>query len=377
MKKIEQQAGATLSVFPNFRPTLLQREHVFINSGVFEIDKIDGVFYPKANWRPISPSEFAVLTGRSPEQDAQRDRGALAADGGPLISLLELPRHLRERWWSVAEQLLEDLCAASETESPEGRGFFQAVVEFLQFKRIPLSASCTIEILVRQPGLKSSILYPSGFPGRAVQAGEIKAPAECPFFATGKSFTVDGLREKLREFFRQEVRPELRAVAALNNVELITALISFNCQLGLLGLQVRILNGVVSLLNYPGLKNKELAAYASEQNGANGSLGFTAATLEVLACIAFKQPISQAEIDRLFDADKRGLVVKLRDLKLVEEFAGADGRLRFATTKEFLQRFGLASLQELNAASLSDKATSDRTVDMSELLTRRPLGVFQ
>jgi chromosome segregation and condensation protein ScpB len=70
------------------------------------------------------------------------------------------------------------------------------------------------------------------------------------------------------------------------------------------------------------------------------------------------KPISQAEIDQLFDADKRGLVVKLRDLKLVEEFAGADGRLRFATTRTFLQRFGLASLQELTAASLSDKATA-------------------
>jgi hypothetical protein len=64
-------------------------------------------------------------------------------------------------------------------------------------------------------------------------------------FTTGKSFMVDGLREKLREFFRQEVRAELRAVAALNNVELITALISCNRQLGL---QLRILNGVVSLL---------------------------------------------------------------------------------------------------------------------------------
>jgi len=37
-------------------------------------------------------------------------------------------------------------------------------------------------------------------------------------------------------------------VAALNNVELITALISFNWQLALVGLQLRILNGVVSLL---------------------------------------------------------------------------------------------------------------------------------
>ena len=48
-------------------------------------------------------------------------------------------------------------------------------------------------------------------------------------------------------------------------------------------------------------------------------------------------------------ADKRGLVVKLRDLHLVEEFAGSDGRLRFATTEAFLQRFGLASLGELTS----------------------------
>ena len=80
--------------------------------------------------------------------------------------------------------------------------------------------------------------------------------------------------------------------------------------------------------------------YLSQQNLASEHSGLTSATLEVLACIAFKQPISQAEIDRLFEADKRGLVVKLRDLKLVEEFAGADGRLRFATTGTFLQRTG-------------------------------------
>jgi hypothetical protein len=47
---------------------------------------------------------------------------------------------------------------------------------------------------------------------------------------------------------------------------------------------------------------------------------------------AFKQPISRAKIDLLFDADKRGLVVKLRDLNLAEEFAwGPDGHLRFTT----------------------------------------------
>ncbi len=192
---------------------------------------------------------------------------------------------------------------------------------------------------------------------KAERVGEIAAKAVVQLlFSTGRSFTVDGLREKLREFYREEVRAELRAVAALSNVELITALLSCNRQLALVGLQLRIINGVVSLLTTE-VNNKALAHYLSEQNAANGISGLTTAALEVLACIAFRQPISQAEIDRLFHADKRGFVVTLRDLKLVEEFAGADGRLRFATTEAFLQRFGLTNpqeLTELTAASLLD-----------------------
>ncbi|HEY5779154.1 MAG TPA: SMC-Scp complex subunit ScpB [Terrimicrobiaceae bacterium] len=125
----------------------------------------------------------------------------------------------------------------------------------------------------------------------------------------------------------------------------------------LVGLQLRILNGVVSLLTTR-VENKALAIYVSEQSGASANLQLTTGALEVLACVAFRQPVSQAEIDQLFDADKRGFVVKLRDLKLVEKFAEADGRLRFATTEAFLQRFGLASLRELTAASLSDRATA-------------------
>jgi chromosome segregation and condensation protein ScpB len=165
---------------------------------------------------------------------------------------------------------------------------------------------------------------------KAERVGEIAAKAVVQLlFSTGKSFTVDGLREKLRQFFREEVPAEVRAVAALSNVELITALLSCNRQLALVGLQLRIINGVVSLLTTE-VNNKALAYYLSEQNIGNGISGLTTSALEVLACIAF------------------------RDLKLVEEFAGADGRLRFATTETFLQRFGLASLGELTAASLSD-----------------------
>ena len=120
-------------------------------------------------------------------------------------------------------------------------------------------------------------------------------------------------------------------MAALSNLELITALLSCNRQLALVGLQLRIANGAVSLLTTE-VNNNVLAHYWSEQHSRNGISGLTTSALEVLACIALRQPISQAEIDRFLDADKRGLVVKLRDLKLVEEFAGSDGRLRFAPT---------------------------------------------
>ena len=63
-------------------------------------------------------------------------------------------------------------------------------------------------------------------------------------------------------------------MASLNNVELITALISCNRQLGLVGLQLRILNGVVSLLTTE-VHNKALAQYLSQQRGAIGSLDLT------------------------------------------------------------------------------------------------------
>ena len=70
--------------------------------------------------------------------------------------------------------------------------------------------------------------------------------------------------------------------------------------------------------------------------------------MELLSCIAFKQPVSQGEIDKIFgDTDKRHLVSVLRQLELVEEFAGPDGRLRFATTGKFLSRFGLDRIEDL------------------------------
>ena len=203
---------------------------------------------------------------------------------------------------------------------------------------------------------RSSVFSPN-----SVGATGAKAVVQL-LFATGKSFTVDGLRDKLREWFKEDVRADLRAVASLTNVELVTALLECNKTLSGVGLQLRLVNGVVSLLTAQ-LEGRAMADYLRTQTESSGNLELSATTLEVLACIAFKGPISQAEIDQLFAADKRGMVVKLRDVGLVEEFAGTDGRLRFVTTEEFLLRFGLEDLHELKKSLASQRGPSLKEKD--------------
>ena len=181
----------------------------------------------------------------------------------------------------------------------------------------------------------------------AINAHAVRAVVQL-LFATGKPYTLETLREKLREFFVEEGDYEKRVVASMSAVQLITAILEAGPQLEALGLQIRLTNGVAQIFTTK-IQNEKLSAFITERAPTGGGVGeLTPAALEVLACIAFKQPISQGEIDQIFgDVDKRHLVSVLRQMEMVEEFAGADGRLRFATTGKFLERVGLASMNQL------------------------------
>ena len=74
------------------------------------------------------------------------------------------------------------------------------------------------------------------------------------------------------------------------------------------------------------------------------------AALEALAIIAFKQPITRAEIDSIRGVNSAGVVQKLMELDLIRITGRPEGIGRpmlFGTTKEFLVHFGLNSLSEL------------------------------
>ena len=76
----------------------------------------------------------------------------------------------------------------------------------------------------------------------------------------------------------------------------------------------------------------------------------TAASLEVLAIIAYKQPITRAEIEDLRGVKSERPIATLVSRALVQEVGRAEGTGRailYGTTKEFLNYFGLKNIKEL------------------------------
>ena len=78
----------------------------------------------------------------------------------------------------------------------------------------------------------------------------------------------------------------------------------------------------------------------------------TEVVLEVLSIIAYKQPVTKGEIERIRGVQSDYAVNRLLEYGLIEEVGRLDapGRpMLFATTEEFLRQFGISSTRELPA----------------------------
>ena len=74
------------------------------------------------------------------------------------------------------------------------------------------------------------------------------------------------------------------------------------------------------------------------------------AALEVLAIIAYRQPVTRSEIDSIRGIKSERVIDGLIDKGLVEISGRSEGvgrPLIYATTKEFLKKFGFSSLKDL------------------------------
>ena len=76
----------------------------------------------------------------------------------------------------------------------------------------------------------------------------------------------------------------------------------------------------------------------------------SAAAMETLAIIAYKQPIAKADIAAIRQVDVDGVVATLLEKNLIKEvgrLAGAGRAILYGTSEEFLSFFGLNSIEEL------------------------------
>ena len=80
------------------------------------------------------------------------------------------------------------------------------------------------------------------------------------------------------------------------------------------------------------------------------TLKLSPSAMEVLAIIAYKQPITRAEIDSIRGVDSGGVMDTLLDRKLIKIVGKKEtiGKpMLYGTTQEFLRHFGLSHLSEL------------------------------
>jgi segregation and condensation protein B len=101
----------------------------------------------------------------------------------------------------------------------------------------------------------------------------------------------------------------------------------------------------------------EAAALIARFLGVQASTRLSTAALEVLAIIAYRQPLTRAQVEAIRGVDSSGIIRQLLARDLIAEAGRLDavGRpILYATTPLFLQQFGLTTLDELPTIALPE-----------------------
>lgn len=161
---------------------------------------------------------------------------------------------------------------------------------------------------------------------------EIKPIMEALMFVSGDPISIDRLHDVLTEVEKPRLRTlleELKSDYAQSNR----------------GLQVVEVAG-----GYQITTRIEMAPWIKEMEKVKAASRLSKPGLETLAIIAYKQPVTRAEIEQIRGVDAAGVLKTLMERKLVKivgrkEVAGRP--MMYGTTREFLQYFGLPDLTGL------------------------------
>lgn len=92
--------------------------------------------------------------------------------------------------------------------------------------------------------------------------------------------------------------------------------------------------------------------------GIENTSRLTKPSIEALAIIAYRQPITRPGIDAIRGVSSDGVIKSLLSKGLIQEVGRTEGPGRpilFSTTSDFLQHFGLSSINQLPPFELTDE----------------------
>lgn len=128
------------------------------------------------------------------------------------------------------------------------------------------------------------------------------------------------------------------------------------------GLRLQRLDDAWQLVTAPEV-GAQLAAYAAREEAR-----LSTAAMEALAVVAYRQPCTRSEVERVRGVDSDYVIRSLLHRRLIVEVGRRDtpGRpILFGTTFTFLERFGLTSLEDLPPLS-SEAAAATALATMAE-----------
>ena len=123
----------------------------------------------------------------------------------------------------------------------------------------------------------------------------------------------------------------------------------------------------------PALIKGELDMACVPANLAAVLYGKTDGALEVLAVIAYYQPVTRAYVDQIRGVDSAYTVGLLLERELIEECGrlAVPGRpILYRTTKNFLRSFGLSSLEELPELPDASQESGQLTLELEAAVAR-------
>jgi segregation and condensation protein B len=188
----------------------------------------------------------------------------------------------------------------------------------------------------------------------APPAPEAEPPVAEPTLTLGplpESLSLEALVESLL-FVAEEAVPVARLAEALEvrPAQVEAALESLARHYVGRGISLQRIKDKVQLTTAPAA-----AARVQRFLGLAASAPLSRAALETLAIVAYQQPVTRPQVEAIRGVNSDSVIKNLLSKGLIEEAGRTEGPGRpvlYVTTPEFLQHFGLASLEELPPLNL-------------------------